>query len=134
MRNLRVPFIVLYYCVSPSHYINCNHSHKLSSLVKYDTPSPPPLKSIIYFKSANTVDLIFFYYIFGTHNRTRKSQKWYFARKTIGATDLKLGMYIQLHSRSNMGWIPPGHTSSFSCVRLKMPKMVYQEKHLNLSS
>ena len=46
-----------------------------------------------------------------------------FARKTIGATDLKLGMQTLLHSGSNMGWVPPGHTSSFLCVRLNMPKM-----------
>ena len=54
------------------------------------------------------------------------------ARKTLGATDLKLGIHIQLHSRSNMGWIPAGHTSYFLCIRLKMPKMVFQQKHLNL--
>ena len=36
--------------------------------------------------------------------------------------DLKRGMYTQLHSGSNMGWVPPGHTSSFSCVRPKNAK------------
>ena len=55
---------------------------------------------------------------------------WYLARKTLGATDLKLGMHIQLHSRSNMGWVPLGHISSFLCVRLKMPKMVFQQKKI----
>ena len=54
--------------------------------------------------------------------------------KPNGATDLKLGLYIQLHSESNMGLVPPGHTSSFCHVRLKVPKMVHQQKHLNLSS
>ena len=29
---------------------------------------------------------------------TRNSQIWYLARKILGATDLKLGMPIQLHS------------------------------------
>ena len=50
---------------------------------------------------------------------TRNSQIWYSARKTLGDTDLKLGMHIQLHSGSNMGWVPLGHTSSFPSVRLK---------------
>ena len=43
-------------------------------------------------------------------------------RKILGATDLKVGMHIQLHSVSNMGSVPPGHTSSFSCERLKNAK------------
>ena len=47
------------------------------------------------------------------------------ARKTHGATGLKLGVHTQLDSGSNMGWVPPGHTSSFWFVRLKMPKMVF---------
>ena len=54
------------------------------------------------------------------------------ARKTLGVTDLKLGMHIQLHSLSNMGLVPLGHTSSFLCVRQKMPKMVFQHKTLEL--
>ena len=52
-----------------------------------------------------------------------------FARKTLEATDLKVGMNIQLHSVSHMGWVPTGHTTYFSCVRLNKPKMVYQQKH-----
>ena len=49
-------------------------------------------------------------------------------RKNLGATALKLGMYIfQLYSGSNIGRVPPGHTSSLSHVRLKMTKMVYQK-------
>ena len=68
---------------------------------------------------------------------TRISQIWYLARKTLGATDLKLGMHIQLYSGSNMGWVPPGLGPTWphfflSCVRLKMPKMVFQQEHLNL--
>ena len=42
--------------------------------------------------------------------------------KTLGATDFKLGMLIQLHSGSNMGWVPLGHTSFFTCVQLQLPK------------
>ena len=52
-----------------------------------------------------------------------------FARKAIGATDLKLGM--QLHLGSYMGWVSPGHTSSFPCV---MTNIAFQKKHLNLGS
>ena len=63
---------------------------------------------------------------------TRNSQIWYLARKTLGSTDLHLGMHIQLHSGSNMSWVPLGHTSSLPCVRLKMPKVVFQQTHLNL--
>ena len=40
-------------------------------------------------------------------------------KSPLGTTNLKLGMYTQLDSGSNMGRIPPGHTSSFICVRLK---------------
>ena len=39
-----------------------------------------------------------------------------FARKTLGTKDLKLGIHIQLHSGSSIGWVPPGHTTFFSCV------------------
>ena len=56
----------------------------------------------------------------------KKTQKWYFARKTHGATGLKLDMHTQLDSGSNMGWVPLGHTSSSWCVKLKMPKMVFR--------
>ena len=33
------------------------------------------------------------------------------ARQTLGATDVKLGMHTQPDSGSNMGRVPPGHTS-----------------------
>ena len=46
---------------------------------------------------------------------TRKAKNGIFARKTIGARNLKLGMNIQLHSGSNRGCVPPGHTCSFLC-------------------
>ena len=49
------------------------------------------------------------------------------ARETLGATDLKLGMDIQLHSGSNMGWVVPSLTSSSGRVRLEMLKLVFQE-------
>ena len=62
--------------------------------------------------------------------KKKRKKKGIFARKTIGARDLKLGTNIQLHSGSNMGCVPPGHTSSFLCVRLLMPKMVFQQNHL----
>ena len=58
----------------------------------------------------------------------KKKYIYFFARKTLGATDLKVDMHIR-HSGSNMGWVPPGHIPSLPCVRLKMPKMVYQLKH-----
>ena len=48
--------------------------------------------------------------------------------KNLGAIDFKLGMLIQLHSGINMGWVPLGHTSSSTCVRLKVPKMVLQQQ------
>ena len=63
-----------------------------------------------------------------------KTMNGIFATKTLGAMDLKLGKHIQLHTGSNIGWVPPGHTCSFSCVRLKIAKMVYQQIHLNLRS
>ena len=45
-------------------------------------------------------------------------------KKKKGATVLKLGMYIQLDSGCNMGWVPPGYTSSSWYVKLNMPIMV----------
>ena len=68
------------------------------------------------------------------HGNGKKAKNGIFARKTIGARDLKLGMNLQLHSVSNMGCVPPGHTSSFLCVQLLMPKMVFEQNHLNLGS
>ena len=53
-----------------------------------------------------------------------------FARKTLGATDLKLGMHIQLHSGSYMGWVPPGHTSFFPYVMAKNAKNCISAKTL----
>ena len=76
----------------------------------------------------------FFFSESGYHANEKKAKDCIFARKILGATNLKFCLPIQLHSGSNMGWVPPGHTTSFSCVRLKMPKMVYQQKHLNLRS
>ena len=46
------------------------------------------------------------------YHGNQKANNVIFARKTLGAIDLKLGMYTQLHSGSNMGWVPPDHTSS----------------------
>ena len=43
--------------------------------------------------------------------------------KPLELTNLKLSMHAQLDFGSNMGWFPPGHTSFYCCVRLKMPKM-----------
>ena len=56
----------------------------------------------------------------GYHSNEKKFLKKFFlngifARKTVVATDLKLGMYILLHSGSNMGWVPPGHTFLSLC-------------------
>ena len=70
------------------------------------------------------------------HCNKKRIKNGNFVRKTLGATDLKLGMHIRRHSwvTKNMSWVPPGHTFIFSCVMLKMPKMVYQQKHLNLRS
>ena len=64
--------------------------------------------------------------------KKKKKEGRYFA-ENLGASDLKLGMHMKLHSQSNMVWIPPGHTSS-PCIRPKRPKMVFQPKHLNLGS
>ena len=45
-----------------------------------------------------------------------------FARKTLGATYLKLGMYIKLDYGSCIGWVSPGHTSSFCLCKAKNAK------------
>ena len=47
-----------------------------------------------------------------------------FAEKMMEPQDLKLGMQTQLDCANNMGWVSSGHTSSFLCARLKMPKIV----------
>ena len=62
----------------------------------------------------------------------KKDKNSIFATKNFGATDLKLDMHIELHSGCNNGWAPPGYTSYFPGVRLKMPKMVFKQKHLIL--
>ena len=59
--------------------------------------------------------------------KKKMKKKVFLQRKNLGATALKLGMHIQLYSGSNIGRVPLGHTSSLSCVRLKMTKMVYQK-------
>ena len=67
----------------------------------------------------------------GYHGKPKKAKNGIFARKTLGATDLKLGVHIQLNSGNDMGCVPSGHTSSLSCGMLKIPKIVYQQKYLN---
>ena len=54
----------------------------------------------------------------------KKGKNGTLARKTDGTTGLKLGMDTQLDSGSNIGWVPPGHTSSSLYVGLKMPKII----------
>ena len=54
----------------------------------------------------------------------KKANNGILARKTHGATGLKLCMHTQLYSGSNMGWVPLGHASSSWCVRLKCQKSV----------
>ena len=56
----------------------------------------------------------------------------FWPEKNCRAKGLKLGVHTQLDSGSNMGWVPLGHTSSFWCVRLKMPKNGILVKHLDL--
>ena len=51
---------------------------------------------------------------------TKKTKNGILTRQTFGATDLKLCMHAQLDSKSNMGWVPPGHTSFSYCVRLNV--------------
>ena len=57
------------------------------------------------------------------HGDEKRAKNCTLARQTLGATDPKLGIHTQLDSGSDMDWVPPGHTSSYWCVRLKMPKM-----------
>ena len=61
----------------------------------------------------------------GYHGYNKKP-KMIFGQKNPWSYRPKTGMHIQLNSGSNTGRVPPGHTSSFTCVRLKMPKMVFQ--------
>ena len=59
----------------------------------------------------------------------RKAKNGILPEKTVGATDLKFGINIQLHSESNKGWVPFGHTSSFSCVKLKYQNGLSAKSH-----
>ena len=53
----------------------------------------------------------------------RKANNGIFARRTIGTTDLKFGIYMQLLSGSNMGFVPLGHIFSFPYVILLITKI-----------
>ena len=73
--------------------------------------------------------------------KKKKAKNDTLAEQTLGTMDLKLGMYTQLYSGSNMGRVSPGHTSPFMHVRLKsvcmyvfvcihfITKAPYQIKH-----
>ena len=61
---------------------------------------------------------------------TRNSQICYLARKTLGATDLKLGMHIQLHFGSYMGWVIWPHLL-ISMYKANIAKNSISEKQLN---
>ena len=51
----------------------------------------------------------------GYHGNGKKAKNGILTRKILGATDLKHGRHIRLHSGSNMGWVPPGHTFLSLC-------------------
>ena len=52
----------------------------------------------------------------------KKAKNGSLTRQTLGATHLIYGMHIQLDFESNIGWIPPGYTSSHWCVKRKVSK------------
>ena len=58
----------------------------------------------------------------------RKSQKWYFCQKNPCSYRSKTWYAYITSLREKYGWIPLGHTSSFTSVRPKIPKMVFQQK------
>ena len=49
----------------------------------------------------------------GYHGNGGKPKMVFSPQKPFVATDLKLGMHIQLYSGSKLGWVSPGHTSFF---------------------
>ena len=64
----------------------------------------------------------------------KKTKNGILAKKPPGATDLKYGMHIQLHSQSNSGWVPPGHTSSFPCAFCNQLLVALIDGNIHLSS
>ena len=38
--------------------------------------------------------------------------------ETLAPRQIKPGMYVQLNSVIDMGWVPPGHTSTCGCVHV----------------
>ena len=65
-------------------------------------------------------------YIYG-HTPSCVKKKIFFngtlTRQICGATDLSLGLYMQLDSGRNMGWVPSGHTSSSWSVKQENAKI-----------
>ena len=54
--------------------------------------------------------------------KKKRAKNGSLARKMHGATNLKpnlkLSMHAQLDTGSNMGWVPPGHTSPYGHVHV----------------
>ena len=57
----------------------------------------------------------------------------YFRQTFELAWQLKLGMHTHCDSGSNMGWVPPDHTTSSGSVRLKFNKKRYFVKSLYMN-
>ena len=64
-------------------------------------------------------------------NVLKKPKNGTFARKQNGTTGQKTLACRHNLTANMMGWVPSGHTSSSSCIRLKMPKC-YFKKHFDL--
>ena len=60
------------------------------------------------------------------------SQKWYFGRQTLGATDLKLGIHTQLDSGSNTGQGPTWQNLFLLVCKAKNAKNGTLEEHMDL--
>ena len=54
----------------------------------------------------------------------KKAKNGTFARKRMESEAYNFGMQTKLDYANSMGWVPSGHTSSSTCVRLKISKVV----------
>ena len=95
---------------------NCHCSGKLRLKREYLCPVYESVSPGEHFKYVNMTTLL---------SVLKKAKNDTFSRKKIGATGLKLGMHTQLNSGINMGWGPPGHTSSSWGVRLNCKKWYF---------
>ena len=92
-------------------------------------PTKPYIYIYIYLESVSPGESLKYVYMatpLSALKKQKQTKNGTFTRNKNVTIGLKIGMHTQLDSGSNMGWVPPGHTSSGLVVRPTNPYILNQ--------